>query len=479
MMIFTRFNENAPMLFQNFGFRKNGVRLIDIFINGFLLFFSAVFFSCGKANASADSYLPRVKTVLAEEKIFSDEISGFGSVSFLTKVDVNASQEGVIRRIHFREGTVVPSGAKLVEMDNPQLDLAVGRAENTYSQAAAALKLSRSRLLEGEFRAEAEILGIAKAEAELVQAKKILEEQRRKAEDQEKLYAAGGLSDEAVRETRFNLFNAEEQLNMMEKDLLIRTVGLRDEDLRRAFLFPSTGFASEEQRRAALVTLSTLTLRAETEAAEAQLESAAKELESVRLAKSELTIYSPASGTVGVRYLEEAERAKKEDKILTIMDNLALYVIFPLRESDALRLSKGMAAKVKVDSAGEVFDGTVDLVSPQADSQSFTFSVRVLLPQEVVAEKDKLRPGMFARVTISPGEERSALTVMESAIVNRKNDEGSVFVINRGMITERKIKFGQLSGESREVYSGLKAGEIVALNPDVTLKEGLHVIPEQ
>ncbi|MCL1928588.1 MAG: efflux RND transporter periplasmic adaptor subunit [Treponema sp.] len=448
---------------------------------GFLLscFILGVFLSsCKKVQAATDGYIPRVKIAAAEEKMITEEVTGFGSLSFLTKVDVNASQDGVINRIYYREGTVVPNAAKIVEINNPQLDLAVGRAENAYSQAAAALKLTKSRLLEGEFRAEAEILGIAKAEAEFFQAGKILEEQRRKAEDQEKLYGAGGLSEEAIRETRFNLSNAEEQLTLMERDLKIRTVGLRDDDLRRTGLFPTSGFASEAERHSALVVLSTLTLRAETEAAEAQLEAAVKELESVRLAKSELTIYSPAAGTVGIRYLEEGERAKKEDKILTLMDTGALYVIFSLRESDALQLRKGMTAKVKVDGAGEIYDGTVDLVSPQADSQSFTFSVRVLLPHEVVAKEDKLKPGMFARVTIRLADERFALTVAESAIVNRKDDEGSVFIISQGRAHERKIKFGLLYGENREVYSGLKAGETVVVNPDASIKEGLHVIPE-
>ena len=449
--------------------------------NNYYLFYSVfllTLFSCGKTRVSSDVYIPRVKVAAVEEKLLTEEVAGFGSLAFLTKVDVNAFQDGTIRRIYYREGSEVPKAAKIIEMDNPQIDLAVGRAENAYSQAAAALRLSQSRLLEGEFRAEAELLSIAKAEAELVQAKKILEEQRRKTETEEKLYAAGGLSDEAIRETRFSFFNAEEQFRIMERDLQIRTVGLRDEDLRRTGLFPVSGFASDKDRRSALVTLSTLTLRAETEAAEAQLEAAVKELESVRLAKSELTIYCPAAGTVGARYLEENERVKKEDKILTLMDTGALYVIFPLRESDALRLRKGMAAKVKVDGAGEIYDGTVDLVSPQADSQSFTFSVRVLLPEEIVAPGDKLKPGMFARVTVHLGAERSALTAAESAIVNRKNDEGSVFVISQGKVSERKVMFGLLYGENREILSGIKAGEVIALHPDASLREGLHVIPE-
>jgi len=435
-------------------------------------------FSCGKAQASTQGYIPRVKTAAAEEILLADEVSGFGSLSFLTKVDIFASQEGAIRKIYYREGTFAPKRAKLVELANPQIELAVGRAENAHAQAAAALKLANSRLMEGEFRAEAEILSIAKAQAEFAQAKKALEEQRRKAEDQEKLYAAGGLSDEAIRDARFGISGAEEQLRLMEKELEIRTVGLRDSDIQKAGLFPESGFSSDAERRAALIRLSVSTLRAEAESAQALVEAAVKELESVRIARAELTIYNPAAGTVGARYLEEGERLKKEDKILTIIDSDSLYVFFSLRESDALLLNKGMIAKVKVDGSGGIYDGTVDLVSPQADSQSFTFSVRVLLPREVVAAGQTIKPGMFARVTVRLGEERPVLTVPESAVVNRNGSEGTVFVISRGRASERKVNFGFLSGEKREICSGLKSGEVVAVKPETYLREGSNVIPE-
>jgi RND family efflux transporter MFP subunit len=434
--------------------------------------------SCGKAQASSEGYVPKVKVAAAAEKILAEEVSGFGALSFFTKVDVTALQDGTVRRLYRREGDSVAKGARIADLENVQLELAAARAENSLTQAQAALRLARSRLLEGEFSAEAELLGIARAGAELVQAAKVLEEQRRRQEDQETLYTAGGLSGEAVREGRFTLSGAEEQFRLMERDLEIRTVGLRDRDLAAAGLLPAEGFASENERRAALIGLAVSTLRSEVEAAEAQLEAAEKELESVRIARSELTVYSPAAGIVGARYFEEGERIKKEDKLVTLMDTGSLYVLFSLRESDALRLRKGMAARVGVGET--VYEGTVDLVSPQADSQSFTFTVRVLLPPSVTgAAEDKLKPGMFARVTVYPGEERKALTVPESAVINRQDDEGTVFAVTRGRVSERKVRFGPSAAEGeREILSGLAPGEAVVLKPEAYLKEGSRVIPE-
>ena len=445
----------------------------------FILFLLLCFFSCTKAQTVPDGFIHRVRIAAAEVQVMSEEVSGFGSLSYLTKVDIAASQDGTISSLNYREGTIVSRGAIIAELENPQIDLALGRAENAYSQAESALRLSRSRLLEGEFRAEAEILSIEKAKAELEQAQRILEEQQRKADDQEKLFAAGGLSEEAIRESRFSLSNAQEQLRLMERELDIRSVGLRDSDLRRAGLFPAAGFASELEHRIALIRLSTAILRAETEAAQAQLEAAIKDLESMRIAKAELTIYSPAAGTVAARYLEVGERAKKEDRILTIIDTAALYVIFPLRESDALRLHNGMAARVSVDGTGEIYDGTVDIISPQADSQSFTFSVRVLLPEEIVSTDDNLRPGMFARVRIQLGIESPVVLIPESAVVNRRDDQGTIFVINQNRTSERIVRFGELYDDKLEIFSGLAIGEVVVVKPDLSLKEGSYVIVDQ
>ncbi|MDR2211188.1 MAG: efflux RND transporter periplasmic adaptor subunit [Spirochaetaceae bacterium] len=450
-------------------------RFLSIFFPVMAVYISA----CGRVSASSGDHVPRVKLVPVEQRRLAGEVSGFGALSFLTKVDVSAAQNGVIRRLYYREGDAVPRGARIVQLENPQIDLAAGRAENACVQAAAALRLASSRLLEGEFNAEAELLSIAKAQAELAQARKTLEEQRRKADSEETLYAAGGLSDEAIRETRFGLEAAEEQLELMEWELDIRTVGRREQDLAAAGLVPAQGFSSGEERRAALIGLATSTLRAEVEAARAQVEAAEKELESLRLAQAELTIYSPSGGIVGARYLEEGERVKQEDKLLTLIDTGSLYVVFPLREQDALKLRRGMSATVTVDGADAVYEGTVDLVSPQADSQSFTFMVRVLIPGSALAGAEAtIKPGMFARIRVHLGSERDALVIPEGALLDRKNGEGTIFIVSQGRAAQRTVRFGAPLGEDREILSGLAAGEMVVLKPGAALKEGSHVIPE-
>lgn len=430
-----------------------------------------LFSACGKKALGVDEAV-KVRGVPASSRDLPDETHGFGSLSFLSKVDITSPQEAVIKKLFYREGDYVRAGGIVLLLENPQINLAARRAENNYAQALAARDLAASRLLEGAFQSEAQLLALEKAGAELALAKRNWEEDRRKHQNQETLFEAGGIHAEAILVSRFSLATEWEQIQLMERELEIRGIGSRDQDLAKAGIPVPSG---EKEKRDALTRLMTSSLRAELDAATARLEAAEKELFSANIALAELTVKSPASGVVGARYLEEGERVKVQDKILSLMDTDSLYAIFPVREKDALRIEKGMSATALIDGTGERRSGKVDLVYPQADSQSLSFMVRVLL--ENLSGADRLKPGMFARVTITLGPSKKTVFIPESAIFNhsgQNNPEGSVFVINGSVLSQRKVILGSAYGEDREVM-GLNAGELIALRPDSSLREGSHV----
>jgi len=438
-----------------------------------LLIIALIFLFCFacKKNTNIDDETKNVRVTPAVVREQPDETSGFGSLSFLTKVDITSPQEAVIKKLYFREGDYIQQKQIIILLENPQINLAVERAENNYSQALAARNLAVSKLLEGVFQAEAQLLSLDKSSAELVLAKKKWEEDKRKHQNQEKLFKVGGVHTEAILVGRFNLDSEWEQIQLMERDLEIRRIGCRDQDLVKAGI-PVPLDADERQD--AFVSLMTSSLKAELEAADARLEAAEKELTSAKIALAELTIRCPVSGIIGARYLEEGERVRAQDKILSLIDIASLYAIFPIREKDALRMEKGMTASVLIDGTGETRDGVIDLIYPQADSQSLSFLVRVLLKNTSVTD-NKLKPGMFTRVTVNLGPPRSVIFIPESSIFNRKNNEGSIFIVNGRPLIERRISIGTAHGEECEIISGLNAGELVVLRPDPDLREGTNV----
>ena len=439
--------------------------VLFVFVTAFL--FCAL--SCADKQKQETEELPLpVQMVPAAVKETAEEVNGFGSLSFLKKFELVSSLDGILETLHFREGDRIGRGDIVGVLKNPQVNLAARRAEDTYSQALSALELSMARLRDGELNVEARLLENEKSQEELAQAKRTLEEEKRKSQNREALYEAGGLSDEAMREERFRLASAETQVSLMEKELEIRRVGLRGEDLAAAGI-PVP--AEAEELRRALIRLATAALRAETSAARASLEAASREMESSRLMESELIIKSPGPGIVGARYVEEGERIKRDDRIITIMDTGALYAVFPVPESEAPRLRNGMTAHI-TSGGDEIYEGEVDLVSPQADNQSFTFMVRVLF---VPGAESPLRPGMFARVSIPLESPRRITVIPEAALTAKRENTGKVFTVRGNVLSERDVVLGSLNGYEREIVSGLVPGEVLALGPRAALKEGLYV----
>jgi len=434
-----------------------------------LLYLAVVLFSCtnSRKQEADESPLP-VLMVPVTVRETAEEVNGFGSLSFLKKFELVSPLDGILQELHFREGDKIGKDDIAAVLKNPQVTLAARRAEDAYSQARSALDLSLARLRDGEFSVEARLLENEKSLEELAQAKRILEEEKRKSQNREALYEAGGLSDEAIREERFRLASAETQVSIMERELEIRRVGLRAEDLAAAGI-PVP--AKKEELQRALVHLATAALRAEAASARSNLEAASREMQSSRLMETDLTLKSPGPGIVGARYVEEGERIKRDDGILTIMDTSALYAVFSVSESEAPRLKTGMAARIN-SGDDETYEGRVDLISPQADNQSFTFMVRILF---VPGDESPLRPGMFARVSI-PLENPKRITVIpEAALTAKRENTGKVFTVRGNVLSERNVVLGSLIGDEREIVSGLVPGEVVALGPRAALKEGLYV----
>ena len=438
----------------------------------FLVFlFPFIFISCigSQSHENNDAPIP-VRLSPAVLRDDPEILRGFGSLSYVKKFEVVSLLDGVLYVLHFREGERIRTGDLIAVLHNPQINLAARRAEDSYSQAIASLDIAQVRLRDSIYNAEMRILENEKSMDELAQAVLVLEEERRKIANREAIYEAGGISDEAIREERFRLAAMENQIVLLGRDLEIRRIGLRESDLAAAGMHVPE---DREEFHRALIHLASMGARAEVDAARANLESAAREVEASRILERELYIRSPGPGIVGARYVEVGERIQREDRILTIIEDESLYAFFPVPESEAYKIQKGMTAYV-TSVGDEVYSAVVDLVSPQADSQTFTFTVRVLLESGV---NGSLRPGMFARVSIPLENDRQVLLVPESAFAFVRENTARVFTVNNNTLSERNVQIGSRHGEEREIISGLNPGELVVLNPGSSHREGVYVVP--
>jgi len=85
----------------------------------------------------------------------------------------------------------------------------------------------------------------------------------------------------------------------------------------------------------------------------------------------------------------------------------------------------------------------------------------------------ELKPGSFARASIALGAGEPVVTIPKSALVVFAGIE-KVIGIEKGLAVEKAIKTGRTLGEIVEVTDGLKAGELVVLEPG-SLQQGQPV----
>ena len=437
-----------------------------------LLLALAVSCGNGKPSAQEPAGLAKVRTVAVREESSAEEISSFGSISFQKKADVIALVDGTVAELAVAEGAGVRQGDLLARLENIQLGLRRQQARSTASSARSELELAQARLWEGQLQVEARIAAVQRAEIELGARRRELEELARSLKNKEQLLSVGGTTEEAMASVRLSYASARTAVELLEKDLEIRQIGLRDQDILSRGLAVPRG---EAARRRILVQIGTLTLAAERDVARSRAEAAEAELGSVEQLLAELEVRAPLSGIVGARYVEVGEHAAADAKLFTLISTGDVYAVFPVPESEARRVRAGAAVEVSVDAlGGAVFRGTVALVSPVIDPQSGTVTVKAVLADPSL----QMKPGMFARVTLLPGSGHPVTVVPSSAIAQRQGVTARVFtVVNRRVFLKDVVLGSEVPG-GWVVEKGLAPGERLVDSPSLLLKEGEEIEPE-
>jgi len=435
---------------------------------GLLLAAGAV--GCGSRTESETQPLARRVTVIETSMSrIQPDIRSFGSVSFRKKIDVTSAAEGLLSRLYVEEGERIVKGRLLALVENRQLDIHRRQAESAVAAARAAVGLAEARLRDGRFQVEARLIAAAKTEAELEQKGVELEDIETRLRNKEKIYAAGGLSEEAMATLRMNHLAAQTAYLSLSKELEIERIGLRDEDIRSAGL-PKP--RSEEERTAVLIELNTRTLAAEVLVAQAQLETALSELESAAELRRDLEIHAPEAGIVAARYVSEGERISAGDRLFTLFDTSRVYAVFPVSENEALLLAEGMPVEMTFDSLGkEVFTGSVRLIAPTVDPQSGSVTVKALFENP----EARFKPGMFVRVRVMSGAPRQAVLLPATVIIQKTGNRGRLFTVVNGRAFQKEVLVGgQVEGKV-EIIQGLSGGEKVIDSPSPLLREGEEV----
>lgn len=171
-----------------------------------------------------------------------------------------------------------------------------------------------------------------------------------------------------------------------------------------------------------------------------------------------IPINSPVSGFVIEKDVVEGAAVQASMRLFRIAALDKIWVEADVYEDDLAHVHAGQAAEVKLDYLpGRTYEAKVSYVYPYFESGARTGRVRV----EIQNQELELRPGMYARVTLSTAIGRR-LQVPASAVVYT-GPRRLVFVdLGEGRFKPQEVRLGVEAEGMYEVLDGLKPGDSVA-----------------
>ncbi len=179
------------------------------------------------------------------------------------------------------------------------------------------------------------------------------------------------------------------------------------------------------------------------------------------------SVVAPFSGTIVQKKATLGDLARPGDPMFTIADLGRLWIQADLPEAALAKVQVGAGAKVQVPAYPEVtFPGRVTHIGAMLDKETRTVPVRI----EVSNADGRLKPEMFATVSIETGaESRSVIALPDAAIVLMQGVP-TVFVYEQGAYEMRPVETGDRTGGRTVVKAGIKAGEQVVTAGAYALK---------
>jgi len=208
----------------------------------------------------------------------------------------------------------------------------------------------------------------------------------------------------------------------------------------------------------------------------AQLRTTAAAVELARARLEKYRIEAPFDGVVGLRRVSPGDFVRDGADIVNLESLDPLKVDFRVPETLLASLRVGQTLEVRLDSFPDrTFPGQVYAIDPAIDPGGRSVAVRALLPNP----EGQLRPGLFARVTLTLQAWPQAVMVPETAIVTFGGQVLVMKVVD-GKAAPQPVRTGIRQGTMVHVTQGLSAGDVVVTAGHMKLQPGapVSVLPQ-
>jgi RND family efflux transporter MFP subunit len=184
-------------------------------------------------------------------------------------------------------------------------------------------------------------------------------------------------------------------------------------------------------------------------------------------------LLSPISGLVTARNYDNGDMYSGALPVYVVEQIRPVKLMVNVSESYFTKVKKGMEVSVRLDVyADEVFQGKVHLIYPTIDPATRTFPVEL----RIMNNDERVRPGMFARVTMNFGALQHVVAPDLSIVKQTGSGDRYIYVYqSNATVSYRKVELGRRLGDRYEILSGAEDGDRVVISGQSRLTNGAEV----
>lgn len=220
---------------------------------------------------------------------------------------------------------------------------------------------------------------------------------------------------------------------------------------------------------------------------EAQLAALQAELASAQLDLEFTEIRSPINGVISRANITRGNNVLVDESILTsIVSNHEMYAYFDIDErtwnssfAKVTAQSKQLVLMKKIGQEEYSHQGHINFIDNQINSSTGTLRVRAVFEETNNGPANTLRAGSFARIKLAANNAVEHVIIPERAIGTDLKNRFVLTLGDNNILQYKLVKVGERYGKLRAITSGLKAGDIIAVNGPARVGPGMPVAPNK
>lgn len=369
---------------------------------------------------------PEVTGLVLRPAPYTETLLVTGKVRLDNAVLLKAEVEGTVAVRPVTAGTAVLRGDPLVILENPELQLALSKAEAELLQAEAALDKAKNR-------------SGAQQEAIIEKLRLQLEQLQADLARTEVLYAASAVSESQLENSR------------------------------------SVTAQTEAALRAEAAALDALRQNnsADIASAQAQVVRASVDRDRARLQVERLILKAPFDGIVTTSDLALGDRIAAGTAVAMLARSLDKTCEISPDEKYLPLIKLGMPVILMSDARPEdPLSGVVDWIAPEVDSETGTVSIRI----SITEDRPWLIRNLMLRCELILGEYPDSLSIPADYVL--PGEPPGVLVYENGKAVLKPVSLSAPRSGSVRLLEGLQAGDIVLPPQGLAPGQRIRLMPE-